>query len=66
MGKKRTTNYLQLWESKSISKYNWDHFTRDFSGLTLGGEAKRENSLVLMLKERGLILNLSSKTEQTA
>lgn len=35
-----------------------------FSGFTFGGEANRENSVVLMLTERGLILNLPIKTEE--
>lgn len=34
-----------------------------FSGITLRGEANRENSVVLMLTEMGLILNLPVKTE---
>lgn len=34
------------------------------SGFTLGGEAKRENSVELMLTDRGLILNLPIKTEK--
>lgn len=50
---------------KKINKSYWEGKSRaQKQGYTLGGEANKVNSEVLMLTERGLMLNLQKKTNK--